>query len=185
MQTTRTRRRAKTTRLRAALAITAAAGVGAALLASPAEAASAHQRAVVHAGGASYSKITVLDKKITKRYKNLAKPLSSCTVGTTGAHCSATANKSYANTWQTSLGLSAKALAVTLGLSYSASTGYSTTCQSPAMKKGQTWRMYPQGTRATYKIRKLTATQFRTKTTTSGTLATFKADRNSIYCAIR
>lgn len=172
--------------LRAVVAISLTAGVGAALVASPAYAAPAHGRAtVVHSGGASYSKTTVINKKITKRYNNLAKQLSACTVGTTGARCSATINRSFTNTWQTTLGLSAKSLAASLGLSYATSTGYSTTCQSPVMKKGQTWRMYPQGTRATYKIQKLTANQFRTTTQTSGTLTSFKAERNAIYCVIR
>lgn len=177
-------------RFRALIAIATAAAFGAVLVTDPTDSASARtgvapQSAVHAGGGASYSKTTVIDKKITKKYKNLEKQLSACTVGTTGARCSAAINRSYTNTWQTSLGLSAKSLAANLGLSYATSTGYSTTCHSPTMKKGQTWRMYPQGTRATYKIRKFTATQFGSTTKTSGTLTSFKADRNSIYCVIR
>ena len=146
---------------------------------------SAAHLSTVRSAGASYSKTTVINKKVTKNYNNLSKQLSSCTVGTNGARCSSSVNRSFTNTWQTAFGMSAKTLAANLGFSYAASTGYSTTCQSPVMKKGQSWRMYPRGTRATYKIRQLNATQFRTTTKTSNSLASFKADRNSIYCVIR
>jgi hypothetical protein len=139
----------------------------------------------VRANGASAQRWDVIDKVITKNYTNKAKRLSSCTVGTTGSRCAATVTTSYTNTWQVALGLTVKSLASSLGWSYAKSTGYSTTCTSPVMKKGQTWSMYPRGSKATYKIRHTTSTQRRTTSTKSGKLMSFKAATNSIYCELK
>ncbi|MFC4243482.1 hypothetical protein ACFOYW_08855 [Gryllotalpicola reticulitermitis] len=172
-----------------AFAVTTAFGAAALVFAVPANAAPARVTeaapTVTLAGGASAQRLDVINKKITKDYTNKSKQLSSCSVGTSGAKCSATANRAFTNTWQTSMGITVKALSTSLGFSHAATTAYSTTCHSPTMKKGQTWRMYPRGTHASYKIRKTTATQFRTTTQTSGTLTSFKASHNAIYCELK
>lgn len=89
-------------------------------------------------------------KKVSSNYVNKGQVLAKCQ--SSGGHCAIDSTKSATRTIGLSLGASRKWAASQLSISSAKSTSLSITCTSPRLKKNQTWKAYPLGTRWSYKI---------------------------------
>lgn len=89
---------------------------------------------------------------LSTKYTDKSRQVSRCTVLTAGATCSITQGKSASRTIQTALGASRAFVAADLSISVDNTVSLSAQCNSPALKAGQSWVAWAQGTRYQYKI---------------------------------
>lgn len=133
----------------------------------------------------------VINKTKTATHSaNLSQLMASCSVGTSGSTCTISKGKQATRTISLSLGISRSAVASSLGISSASAITVSTSCTSPVLKAGQTWKAYPVGDRWSYRIHKRTTTYTNqgvvvsTKNEYSPYLAAFNPYSASIHCRL-
>lgn len=119
----------------------------------------------------------------TDSYVDLAKPIASCTVGTSGATCAIGKGKSVARTVGVQLGVSSLFVSASLHISTETSESTTVTCTSPALRAGQSWLAYGQGVKFTYKVKKwMVINGMPSIPQTSSETHAFDPEGDSIYC---
>lgn len=82
-----------------------------------------------------------------------------------------------------STGVTRQFVAAELNISASWTVGYSTTCTSPKLNRGESWSAYPVGDRYRYRIKTQKVTGWTVYSPTYSTYRyAFDPRRNDIYC---
>ena len=133
-----------------------------------------------------YSYYTVVDKSvISTDWTDMSQIIATCKVSGSGTRCTINSGSTATITVSTSLGASVKTVSSSLGLSAGKSVTVSTSCTSPSLKSGQTYRAAAVGTRYRYKVQKVTRMDGRVVSKqTSGWLYAFKPNPTRIHCGV-
>ena len=124
----------------------------------------------------------IKDKRVvSSSYTNYSNELASCRALSNNVTCTAAVSRGATRTIGVDLGMSRSLVAAGLNISAGHSVSFNTSCTSPPLRAGQTFRAYPRGVRYSYKVVRVVITQV----TTSGTLYAFNPSANQISCGVR
>lgn len=110
---------------------------------------------------------------------------ASCTIGTSGGTCTISKGKTVTRSIQVALGYTRSGVAGNLSISSAQSVAITTSCSSPALPAGSSWKARSYGDRHTYQIRRTTLDSEVPQplaTETSALREAFNPYDNRIYC---
>lgn len=133
-----------------------------------------------------YTQYSVINKStVSTNWTNRSQVIGSCKVSRSGTSCTISSGTTATVTVATSLGASKALVSGSLGLSAGKSITVNTSCTSPNLSAGETFRAAAVGTRYQYKVRKVTRMDGRVVTDqTSGWLYAFKPNSSRIHCGV-
>lgn len=132
------------------------------------------------ASASTYTSYVVLDaKRISTTYTG-SEIIGSCNATSPGGTCTISSGMSATRTVQLQWNATYKQVTAGLSISNAKTVTVSTSCTSPKMSAGQTWKAKPVGDRYSYKLKRISNGGL--SQTTSGTLYAFDPKPTKISC---